>query len=146
MSKVVAIMSMSLDGFVSDRNDGVAECQPAGRLPSHGELERHFTETGDQTGADLLVRLRQETSLRVNERGIPSLWYMALLDGHYFFDGFGFAQYRDRFPNWTLSGLDEREKMYPPNDHSCPTLSGSTRKSRRGTTWNRTVMWRTKTG
>ena len=25
MSKVVAIMSMSLDGFVADRNDGVAE-------------------------------------------------------------------------------------------------------------------------
>jgi hypothetical protein len=25
MSKVVAIMSMSLDGFIADRNDGVAE-------------------------------------------------------------------------------------------------------------------------
>ena len=25
MSKVVAIMSMSLDGYVADRNDGVAE-------------------------------------------------------------------------------------------------------------------------
>ena len=25
MSKLVAIMSMSLDGFVADRNDGVAE-------------------------------------------------------------------------------------------------------------------------
>ena len=25
MSKVVAIMSMSLDGFVADRNDGLAE-------------------------------------------------------------------------------------------------------------------------
>jgi hypothetical protein len=25
MSKLIAIMSMSLDGFVADRNDGVAE-------------------------------------------------------------------------------------------------------------------------
>ena len=29
MSKVVAIMSMSLDGYVADLNDGVAEeCRP----------------------------------------------------------------------------------------------------------------------
>ena len=26
MSKVVAIMSMSLDGYVADANDGVAKC------------------------------------------------------------------------------------------------------------------------
>ena len=45
MSKVVAIMSMSLDGYVADRNDGVAEVfdwnftsgmsnsTPEGRIP-----------------------------------------------------------------------------------------------------------------
>lgn len=91
-------------------------------FPALGELERHLAERNDEEGARLLARLRQEAPLRVNERGIPSLWYMALLDGHYFFDGFGFAQYRDRFPNWTRSGLDEREERHPPERPLLPYI------------------------
>jgi hypothetical protein len=101
---------------------------PPVAFPALGELERHFAERDDVEGAKLLDRLTKETSLRVNERGIPSLWYMALLDGHYFFDGFGFERYRDRFPRWTRNGLDEREQKYPPKRPLLPYLEELNKK------------------
>ncbi len=83
-------------------------------FPALDELKQHFAAAKDAAGASLLDQLVEQSSLRVNEKGIPSLWYMALLNAHYFFDGFGFAQYFKDFPSWTHSPLDEREEKYPP--------------------------------
>ena len=45
MSKVVAIMSMSLDGYVADLNDGVAEVFAAVLLGSGVRLFDHLAGT-----------------------------------------------------------------------------------------------------
>jgi hypothetical protein len=87
---------------------------PPVAFPALDQLRDHLNAKQDDAGRELLDELIEQSSLRVNERGIPSLWYMALLDGHYFFDGFGFAKYMKDFPSWTHSALDEREERYPP--------------------------------
>jgi hypothetical protein len=55
MSKVVAIMSMSLDGYVVDLNDGVAECstskvrRPVSTAPSSDQRPRRCSALGPDT-------------------------------------------------------------------------------------------------
>ena len=69
---------------------------------------------------DLLERLRVQAPLRPNPNASPSIWYMALIDGHYFFDGFGFEPYKARTPfqdraAWkTETSVDKREAAHPP--------------------------------
>lgn len=82
-------------------------------FPAHDALAEHLKSQGDGRGQRLLQRLATEAPLRPNGRGIPSMWYMALIDGHYFFDGFGFAEFRDEF-DWQPSELDEREEKFRP--------------------------------
>jgi hypothetical protein len=53
---------------------------------------------------------------------------MALIDGEYFFDGFGFAKYFKNFRRWSWSPLDEREKKYPPKRPLLPYLEKLNRK------------------
>ncbi|MDX6612254.1 MAG: hypothetical protein QOD75_1440 [Blastocatellia bacterium] len=91
-------------------------------FPALDELKQHFAKNKDDAGAKLLDSLVEQSSLKVNEKGIPSLWYMALLNAHYFFDGFGFAPYFKDFPSWKHSALDEREEKYPPQRPLLPYL------------------------
>jgi hypothetical protein len=82
-------------------------------FPSLEELEQHLKSKGDSQGTKLLDKLSTEVPLRPNPAAIPSMWYMTLLDGHYFFDGFGFARYMKKF-NWEHGELDDREEKFPP--------------------------------
>ena len=59
-------------------------------------------------------QLEMEIPIKENPRGIPSLWYIPLVGGENFFDGFGFATYRKRF-GWTTDiAIDSHEKRFPP--------------------------------
>jgi hypothetical protein len=95
---------------------------PPVHFPALEELTNHLRDQRDEKGQQLLRQLTEQLPVRPNERGIPSLWYMALMDGSYFFDGFGFAAYRDRFPNWKPGALDEREEKNPPQRPLLPYL------------------------
>jgi hypothetical protein len=85
---------------------------PAVTFPSLGELRRHLR--GDRRGLELLKQLEREIPVKENPRAIPHLWYVPLVGGENFFDGFGFAQYRKNFRWHTEIPLDEYEKRYPP--------------------------------
>jgi len=76
---------------------------------------------GDSKGKALLERIEIEAPLRPNPKAIPSMWYMALLDAHYFFDGFGFKPYMEQF-GWKPGELDEREDKSPPKRPLLPYL------------------------
>jgi hypothetical protein len=89
--------------------------------PALTELEKHLAAQGDRTAQELLARVKKDASILPNEKGAPSSWYMALIDGDYFFDGFGFAGYRDRF-GWTYSKGDEFEEKHPPKRPLLPYL------------------------
>lgn len=73
------------------------------------ELRSHLEDRNDTRGSELFNELLREFPAKPNAEGIPSLWYMALVDPNYFFDGFGFEQYREGF-GWERSPLDEREE------------------------------------
>jgi hypothetical protein len=81
-------------------------------FPSLAELRKHLQK--DAKGSALLQKLEMEIPVKENPRGIPSLWYLPLVGGENFFDGFGFAKYRKRF-GWTQDiAIDAHEKKYPP--------------------------------
>jgi len=82
-------------------------------FPALDELQEHLTNSGDRKGENLLVELVKQLPIKPNPRGIPSLWYMPLIEGDNFFDGFGFSKYRKKF-GWSMGPSDEREKCYPP--------------------------------
>jgi hypothetical protein len=85
---------------------------PPVTFPALDELREHLRD--DPRGAALLQQLEKEVPIRENLRGIPSLWYIPLVGGENFFDGFGFARYRKRF-GWKQDiALDEHEKRFPP--------------------------------
>lgn len=86
---------------------------------AYGALRTHLT--GDKTGLALLERMESELPIKVNPRGVPSLWYMPLIGAHNFFDGFGFGlkEFR-RLCDWQgESELDANER--DPN-HQRPLL------------------------
>ena len=76
MSKIVAIMSMSLDGFVADRNDGVAEV--FGWYFNSGDVEFH---TGGAAPMTFQVSERSAMHLRDLTSGLG-----AMLTGRRTFD------------------------------------------------------------
>src|SRR3989449_5020536 len=81
-------------------------------FPSLTELREHLQH--DPIGAELLRRLEMEIPIKENPRGIPSLWYMPLVGGENFFDGFGFAPYRKQF-GWKQDiPIDRHERSFPP--------------------------------
>ncbi len=84
---------------------------PSVTFPALHALREHLKE--DRKGTALLDQLTREVPIKENPRGIPSLWYMPLVGGEAFFDGFGFAAYRRRF-GWERTELDEREERTPP--------------------------------
>lgn len=79
-------------------------------LQSLKELKRHLEENKDKKGQDLLQNLQQEHPMRENLNGAPSLWYMGMLPGDYFFDSFGFEGYQHHF-GWTDGPLDKLEQQ-----------------------------------
>jgi hypothetical protein len=94
---------------------------PPVAFPAMEELKEYMQNKEDAVGASVLDKLVKEAPLLPNPKGIPSLWYMALIDGHYFFDGFGFKPYMDKF-NWEYGPLDEQEERFPPKRPLLPYL------------------------
>jgi hypothetical protein len=83
--------------FVSPRVD----------FPALQALSAHLE--GDRKGKKLLEQLVKEAPIKENPNGVPSLWYMPLVGGEKFFDGFGFAAYSKRF-HWKRIPLDDSEE------------------------------------
>lgn len=94
---------------------------PPVSFPAMEELKGYMENKGDTKGGNMLEKLVNEVPLRPNPQGIPSMWYMALIDGHYFFDGFGFKPYMEKF-NWVYGPLDEQEERFPPKRPLLPYL------------------------
>lgn len=88
-------------------------------FPTFAKLHAHLRN--DPNGAALLDQLADEVPIKPNPRGIPSLWYMPLIGSSNFFDGFGFAQYADRF-KWENIPIDGREVKHPPKHPLLPFL------------------------
>jgi hypothetical protein len=98
---------------------------PPVTFPKYEELEKHLE--GDEKGSALLTELAQQAPLRPNPGAMPSMWYMALIDGHYFFDGFGFKPYMDEF-GWKPGALDAHEEEFPPKRPLLPYLQQANRQ------------------
>jgi hypothetical protein len=81
-------------------------------FPALHELRAHLQD--DPVGRELLQQLEREIPIKENPRGIPSLWYIPLVGGENFFDGFGFAAYRKRFGWREDIPIDRHEKRFPP--------------------------------
>jgi len=85
---------------------------PPVHFPTLHKLRKHLEK--DPEGAELLQRLESEIPIKENPRAVPSLWYMPLVGGENFFDGFGFGPYRKRF-GWTAEiPIDRHERQFPP--------------------------------
>lgn len=68
----------------------------------------------DSQGIQLLEQLIREVPIKPNPNACPSLWYIPLVAGEQFFDGFGFDRYRDSFGWHQITSLDENEERYRP--------------------------------
>ena len=104
-------------------------------FPTLGELEEHLKARGDTEGEELLQRVKTEVPIKENPAGAPSLWYLPLIGGEHFFDGFGFAQYLDLFPEWERIALDEHEERHVPKRPLLPFLESLNTKLPQK--WNR---------
>jgi len=93
---------------------------PPVQFPTLHELRRHLRR--DPVGAALLAKLEREVPIKENPRGHPSLWYLPLVGGENFFDGFGFAPYRKRFGWQKDIPLDEHERRRKPRRPLLPFL------------------------
>ena len=94
---------------------------PPIKFPALARLRDHLAEKGDAEGSSMLKDLEEQVPIKENPIGSPSLWYMPLIGGEHFFDGFGFAQYRDRF-KWQRVEMDNREDENPPQKPLLPFL------------------------
>lgn len=94
---------------------------PRVEFPAYDELTAHLKKQGDKEGLALLGQLAVQAPLRPNLKAAPSIWYMALVDAHYFFDGFGFSRYMKEF-GWKPGALDDHEKKFPPRRPLLPYL------------------------
>ncbi len=93
---------------------------PQVTFPTLHKLREHLKD--DPAGAALLARLEREIPIKENPRAIPSLWYIPLVGGDNFFDGFGFAPYRKKF-GWHVDiPLDAHEKRFRPKRPLLPFL------------------------
>ena len=89
-------------------------------FPTLHELRAHLAN--DPAGRELLERLEREIPIKENPRGVPSLWYIPLVGGENFFDGFGFGPYRRRF-GWRQDiPIDGHEKRFPPQRPLLPFI------------------------
>ncbi len=89
-------------------------------FPTLHRLREHLKN--DPVGRELLRQLELEIPIKENPRGIPSLWYIPLVGGENFFDGFGFEPYRKRF-GWNVEiPIDQHERLFPPKRPLLPFL------------------------
>jgi len=95
---------------------------PPVEYPALQRLKARLIETGDTVGQECLNDLVQEVPIKPNPKSAPSLWYMPLIGGEKFFDGFGFAKYRKEF-GWDPGPLDDREQQHPPQRPLLPFLA-----------------------
>ena len=87
-------------------------------FPTLEELREHLKH--DEKGSELLKQLEMEIPIKENPRGIPSLWYIPLVGGENFFDGFGFSKYRKKL-GWTQDiAIDAHEKRVPAKKAAAP--------------------------
>ena len=91
-------------------------------FPALDELRRHLALRGDRVGADLLAELERQAPIKPNPDGSPSQWYMPLVGGEHFFDGFGFYLYRAKF-DWPETALDRAEAARVPQKPLLPFLA-----------------------
>ncbi|MGH8095530.1 MAG: hypothetical protein ACREIF_19025 [Chthoniobacterales bacterium] len=94
---------------------------PPVTFPALELLHAHLEQGGDTHALQLLDRLIAEVPIKPNPAAIPSLWYMPLIGGGNFFDGFGFAHYREEF-GWAEIPMDAREDNQPPQNPLLPFL------------------------
>jgi hypothetical protein len=92
---------------------------PPTSFPSLQLLKEHIK--ADSRGTRLLEDFLIEAAIKENTRGVPSLWYMPLIGGEHFFDGFGFKNYIDEF-HWERSSSDDLEDDYVPKNPLLPFL------------------------
>jgi hypothetical protein len=102
-----------------DERKPVLFVSPYVSFPALSRLKEHLAN--DATGTALLDDLVAQVPVKENNNASPSLWYMPLVGGEHFFDGFGFASYRDRF-GWTEISLDKNEEDQPPQKPLLPFL------------------------
>ncbi len=103
----------------SQQHKPVLVVSPRVSFPSLAQLRTHIHS--DKKGKRILASLEEEVPIKPNTRGQPHPWYMALLGGHSFFDGFGFARYAQRF-SWKQGPLDRQEAQIPPQRPLLPFL------------------------
>lgn len=96
-------------------------------FPALHRLKSHLRAKGDQQGLALLGQLEDEVPIKPNPAASPSLWYMPLIGGDHFFDGFGFEAYRERF-GWPRTRLDDLEDAHPPQNPLLPFLERLNKK------------------
>jgi hypothetical protein len=94
---------------------------PPIKFTALARLRNHLAKRGDAEGSSMLKDLEEQVPIKENPIGSPSLWYMPLIGGEHFFDGFGFAQYRDCF-KWQRVEMDNREDENPPQKPLLPFL------------------------
>jgi hypothetical protein len=92
---------------------------PSVRFPQLDALRAHLES--DAKGTKLLDALAAAVPIIDNKAGIPSLWYLPLVGGESFFDGFGFEAYRRRF-KWPRIPLDDHEDEAPPKNPLLPFI------------------------
>lgn len=95
-------------------------------FPALADLKRHLR--GDEQGLAIVDELERQVPIKQNREGAPSLWYMPLVGGEHFFDGFGFQPYRRAFKNWQNIRLDLEEKRRPPVNPLLPFLLALNRR------------------
>lgn len=98
---------------------------PKVMLPSLAALRGHLAS--DARGTALLAALEAEVPIKENPRGIPSLWYMPLVGGESFFDGFGFGPYNQAH-GWEPGAIDAHEERHPPERPLLPALERLSRE------------------
>ena len=97
---------------------------PPVEFPKLDDLRNHLTQKRDRKALRLLEDLEQQVPIKPNPRGIPSLWYMPLVGGESFFDGFGFEDFRATHC-WPSDGpLDKREQKQKPQRPLLAFLEG----------------------
>ena len=96
-----------------DQRKPVLFVSPHVEFPTLAELQAHLAK--DPKGKRLLKQLAAEVPIIENRNASPSLWYMPLVGGEHFFDGFGFADYTAEF-RWGKISLDEQEVRDPPKN------------------------------
>lgn len=89
-------------------------------FPTLHKLREHLQN--DPEGTELLQILEREIPIKENPSGIPHLWYVPLVGGENFFDGFGFAPYRRRFGWHADIMIDHHEKQFPPKRPLLPFI------------------------